>query len=366
MKESESSKKSTSYWSLFWAGLVVFLIWLAAWIFLPTVITNSETRGQFGDMFGVVNALFSGLAFAGIIFTILLQKRELELQREEMADTREVLKAQKEELATQNATIKTQVFESSFFNLLKAHQESAQTIRQTSLNFLPRIHNHLNHVLTRISLNELIDSSRTRPLYDEEISILRKYLLDRDTRPETKELREAILIRRRNREDISEDIANHVAHFRSIDGWLESAYATLLQEDSGKPSKQKADLGVLVWGSLSLSQRLIVIQYAYNEFEEKASSVLKPYFQLLVSIMTFISRPGIVLDDSFYIRILRAQLSNQELALLFFHSVCRDGSEELRTFISKYDLLGSLKRDGSLVFSDWAALWQEKFPENQA
>ncbi len=43
-------------------------------------------------MFGAVNALFSGLAFAGIIYTIFLQKEELALQREE-------LKANREELA---------------------------------------------------------------------------------------------------------------------------------------------------------------------------------------------------------------------------------------------------------------------------
>lgn len=39
-------------------------------------------------MFGAVNALFSGLAFAGIIYTILPQRRELELQREELRATR--------------------------------------------------------------------------------------------------------------------------------------------------------------------------------------------------------------------------------------------------------------------------------------
>jgi len=43
-------------------------------------------------MFGVVNAFFSACAFAGIIFTILLQREELELQREELKLTRAELK----------------------------------------------------------------------------------------------------------------------------------------------------------------------------------------------------------------------------------------------------------------------------------
>lgn len=51
-----------------------------------------DKRGQFGDMFGAVNALFSGFAFLGIIYTIYLQKNELALQREELKLTRDELK----------------------------------------------------------------------------------------------------------------------------------------------------------------------------------------------------------------------------------------------------------------------------------
>jgi hypothetical protein len=49
-------------------------------------------RGTFGDLFGAVNALFSGLAFAGLIYTIVLQKQDLELQRKEIAQNRVELK----------------------------------------------------------------------------------------------------------------------------------------------------------------------------------------------------------------------------------------------------------------------------------
>lgn len=53
-------------------------------------------RGLFGDMFGAINSLFSGLAFVGIIYTIFLQQKELELQRKELKLTREELKRQAE------------------------------------------------------------------------------------------------------------------------------------------------------------------------------------------------------------------------------------------------------------------------------
>lgn len=52
---------------------------------------NWSDRGTFGDMFGAVNTLFSGLAFAGVIYAIILQKKELALQRQELEETRKEL-----------------------------------------------------------------------------------------------------------------------------------------------------------------------------------------------------------------------------------------------------------------------------------
>lgn len=50
-----------------------------------------DTRGQFGDMFGAVNTLFSGLAFAGFLCAIYLQREDLRLQRQDLALTRNEL-----------------------------------------------------------------------------------------------------------------------------------------------------------------------------------------------------------------------------------------------------------------------------------
>jgi len=61
-------------------GLTVFLM-----------SDNWTERGTIGDSFGMTNALFSGLAFAGVIYAILLQQQELSLQREELRMTREEL-----------------------------------------------------------------------------------------------------------------------------------------------------------------------------------------------------------------------------------------------------------------------------------
>jgi len=62
------------------------------WIVLglaPCLIYETRAeRGTFGDMFGAVNSLFSGFAFAGVIYAIFLQRKELQLQRRELRLTR--------------------------------------------------------------------------------------------------------------------------------------------------------------------------------------------------------------------------------------------------------------------------------------
>ena len=64
--------------------LLVLAIWLGSGFLVVALIPGWQERGQFGDLFGAVNALFSGLALAGVVYAILLQQEELSLQREEM------------------------------------------------------------------------------------------------------------------------------------------------------------------------------------------------------------------------------------------------------------------------------------------
>jgi hypothetical protein len=66
---------------------IIVLLWGLSAVFISLIYGNSD-RGTFGDMFGAINALFSGLALFGIIISILIQQNELNLQRQELADTR--------------------------------------------------------------------------------------------------------------------------------------------------------------------------------------------------------------------------------------------------------------------------------------
>ncbi|MDC9826296.1 putative phage abortive infection protein [Devosia sp. ZB163] len=109
-----------------WFVAFVVLVWLitlvVAWIW------GGEWGGTFGDTFGATNALFSGLAFVGLIYAILLQRQELELQRKELEDTREELKGSRIAQETQNSFVSRQIFEATFFQLLRNLNDIIQSI----------------------------------------------------------------------------------------------------------------------------------------------------------------------------------------------------------------------------------------------
>ena len=115
-KEGNIEEKKDKRTGLFTILLVVIIliVWLISPFFIQCYFNNWTTSGTFGDSFGAINSLFSGLALAGIIYTIYLQKIELELQRKESRETK--------------IQSRTQSFENMFFNLFKIHQELRKEI----------------------------------------------------------------------------------------------------------------------------------------------------------------------------------------------------------------------------------------------
>ena len=91
MTNGKQSSEAASLRPLILVLLVVIILWSIAAVSVYSLLPDWPTRGQFGDMFGVANTLFSGMAFAGIIYTILLQRQELKLQRRELELTRDQL-----------------------------------------------------------------------------------------------------------------------------------------------------------------------------------------------------------------------------------------------------------------------------------
>lgn len=110
----------------------LFIFWLSyPWI-VSQHVPDFQDRGIAGDLFGGFTALFSALAFAGLIYTLLIQKEELSLQREELkrladeqSSSSESLKKQLSELArTRNQT--------TFFQLLDEFRNTKMSISKPS------------------------------------------------------------------------------------------------------------------------------------------------------------------------------------------------------------------------------------------
>ena len=121
--------------------LIIYYLFVYGCIGINTDANGGSdlSMGTFGDTFGAANALFSGLAFAGMIIALHQQKEELRMQREvlnlqrndlklqiqTLANTNAALDGQKEEMAEQLNAMKKQLeqgqkqrFESNLFNML--------------------------------------------------------------------------------------------------------------------------------------------------------------------------------------------------------------------------------------------------------
>jgi len=86
-KESKKSCKLFKKQNLIWVIVVIiFVTWIFSH-FITNLFIDSEKLtdyGLFGDSFGAVNALFSGLALAGVIYAIFLQREDLKIQQKEL------------------------------------------------------------------------------------------------------------------------------------------------------------------------------------------------------------------------------------------------------------------------------------------
>lgn len=128
--------KRNLIWVMLGGVLCLFLLNLSLIFFIP----DENIRGTFGDQFGAVNALFSGLAFTGLIYTIILQRRDLalqrddlRLQREELAQTRHEMEEQTIEFEKQNESLRIQRFENTYFNMLSLFQEVVNNLSVTKV-----------------------------------------------------------------------------------------------------------------------------------------------------------------------------------------------------------------------------------------
>lgn len=97
---------------------------LLLWVTSPIDKLTIANAGVFGDSFGVLTSLFSALAFAGVAFTLAMQKEQIETQNKE-------LQIQKNEATENRKEMQKQGFENTFFQMIKLHNQIVSDISTT-------------------------------------------------------------------------------------------------------------------------------------------------------------------------------------------------------------------------------------------
>jgi len=256
-----------SRWWLVVAFVVVVILWainywwgirleaeatkIAASSGIASTGAPSGAAGQFGDQFGAVNSLFSGLAFVGLVYAILMQRYEIAIAKEELEKTKQLIDDQKKSLDIQNRQTKQQVFESTFFNML--------------------------NLLSNITDNIDILNSQGKIISGKDIFNVLMYRL------------------------------NEVFSQIYIKG-----------EDDN-------------------------YQKFYDRFYNKYSHEIDHYFRVMYSILSFVDSADLENRNNFYTKILRSQLSDPEIAIIFYNGLSDVGRRKFKPLIEKYGLLKGLK-----------------------
>jgi len=207
---------------------------------------GSESKAAFGDSYGALNTLFSGLAFAGIIVSIFLQSKELR-------DTRKEMKSQGNQFDLQTQAMNTQLFESKFFQLLNLHTGKVKTVRNRS---------------TRV-----IGEEAFQKLFEDHLNT------------------SAILTTK-----------------------FDNEY-TLSQLSKGT-----------------------------EKFYEDNKSNFGSYFSNLFLIIEYIDNSTVV-DKSYYVKLIKAQLSSYELAHIFFFVASESEKKGVKQLLEKYSFFEDLHLD---------------------
>lgn len=206
-------------------------------------LSPDQTRwGEFGDYIGgVLNPIFGFLGLIALLLTIALQAKELKLSRKELRNSSNALKAQ-------NGTLIIQNFESSFFQML-------------------RLHNDIVNSIDFVNISTTITTS------------------GRDCFP--------VMVDR-------------------LKGYLKSFQ----------------------------NNRQIVEKY-YEDFYKQHQGELGHYFRYLYNIFKFIDNSNIE-NKKFYSNLVRAQLSNHELVILFYNCFSKYGNNKFLPLAKKYSLFKNM------------------------
>lgn len=315
-KQKQYSKETRKdIWIAVVLFIVITLLWYLSWYLIDKNIfdtahpeINENLRGVFGDKFGAINSLFSGLAFAGIIFTIFLQKRELKLQRQELEETRD-------EFIQQNETLKKQRFENTFFQLVQLH-------------------------------NDIVDKLKIKP-FDQNTYEKREFFIGALMELKYKSAYEYYKFCGLNKLDAPEITTFKMSRDNHHD------FFDKLSEEEKRNIEALSNQQIENFISEPISNKEDNIRRDYEFFFHKYQYNLGHYFRNLYHMFKYIHITQLLPESEkqFYCNIIRAQLSTDELVLLFYNSLTpikyysdhpNLGYPNFKYLIDKYDILQNM------------------------
>ncbi|HCW07129.1 MAG TPA: hypothetical protein DGG95_07175 [Cytophagales bacterium] len=178
-----------------YSSLVIVAIWISTpFILIKFVSTDFMKLGQVGDLFGTLNALFSGITIAGLIITIIKQQEEIETSRKEFKEQKELLQRhhdeqkdqarklfdeqkeqiqtnfneEKERLQKQIIIQKLERFDNTFFKMIDLHNKIIDNLERKRNEFEAFCNSKYNLIWHVNDIKELEEEfqKRIRPSAD--------------------------------------------------------------------------------------------------------------------------------------------------------------------------------------------------------
>lgn len=263
-------KPSLSLWLRI--SVVIVVIIPLYYFILMKLITSPVDRGLFGDSFGFINAIFTGLAFSGVIVTILMQRSELVKQREDLEIGRKEDEKQR--------------FEKLIFMLITLHLDIIE-----KLDFLSK--------KRRDVFDAYLETIRTCSQELEAFDALRKLSSTQLT----------ILSQITSEEDL-------ISKIIPGDG-LDLADIEILKEVILK--KEIIEL----FNSKDHDDHIAILKKAIKKSRKSHKDVLAHYFRNLYNIFKTIDQATFlsITEKQKLANLVRAQLSNSEMVAIFYNSI---------------------------------------------
>ncbi len=153
VKKSKQLKRLLFYISVL---LGVISIWLGSYFWINKYCGDADGPGTFGDQFGAVNALFTGLSLAGIIITLWQQQQELSAQRREFMTSRAMT------IVYKQIELLTNIISNLNYPLL-SYSDGKDNIEKNGINVVMWWNTIIEKVTYKIETNILI-VTKMRPL----------------------------------------------------------------------------------------------------------------------------------------------------------------------------------------------------------